>query len=74
MNPIAKRRFLLYLWSMKSSTTDRMEGAGQTAKGNARAAIGKLTDNQKMRDRGMAEQISGKIQSKIGDIKKVFGK
>ena len=27
-----------------------------------------------MRDRGTAEKLGGKVQSKVGDVKKVFGK
>jgi len=71
---MAKWRSVSYFSLMKSSTTDRIEGAGKTAKGNVRAAIGKAAGNQEMQDRGTAEKVTGKLQSKIGDVKKVFGK
>ena len=74
IHPMAKRHSLSYFCGMKSSTTDKIEGAGQTAKGNVREAMGKLAGNQKMRDRGTVEKVAGKLQSKLGDVKKVFGK
>jgi uncharacterized protein YjbJ (UPF0337 family) len=33
---------------------------------------GKATRNPDLRDRGMAEKAGGKVQRKIGDVKKVF--
>jgi uncharacterized protein YjbJ (UPF0337 family) len=35
---------------------------------------GEAAGNSDLRDRGAAEKAGGKIQRKIGDVKKVFGK
>lgn len=44
------------------------------AKGAVKEKAGKLTGNTETQDRGTAEKIGGKIRSKVGDVKKVFGK
>ena len=59
---------------MKSSTTDKIQGAARAAMGSAKKIVGKQIDDQQMQDQGSEEKISGKVQSKVGDIKKVFGK
>ncbi len=58
---------------MKSSTKDKVKGTIKEAKGKAKEEAGKATGNRDMRDRGIAEKTGGKIQRKVGDIKKVFG-
>jgi uncharacterized protein YjbJ (UPF0337 family) len=30
--------------------------------------------NPDLRDRGTAEKVAGKVERKVGDVKKVFGK
>jgi len=59
---------------MKSSTKDKAEGALHEVKGKAKEVAGKITDNPKLTTEGKAEQLAGKAQGKVGDIKKVFGK
>jgi uncharacterized protein YjbJ (UPF0337 family) len=59
---------------MKTSTTDKIEGAAHQVKGKAKEAAGKLIGNPDMRDEGTVENAEGKVQSKVGDVKKVFGK
>jgi uncharacterized protein YjbJ (UPF0337 family) len=39
-----------------------------------REKAGQASGNPNLRDRGTAEKVSGKIQKKVGDVKKVFGK
>jgi uncharacterized protein YjbJ (UPF0337 family) len=34
---------------------------------------GKITDNPKLEAKGKAEKIAGKVQEKVGQIKKVLG-
>ena len=58
---------------MKSSTKDRAEGKFHEAKGKVKEMAGKLTDNPKLEARGTGEKIAGKVQEKIGDVKKVVG-
>jgi len=58
---------------MKSSTTDKIKGTFKEAKGNVKEKTGKATGNPDLRDRGTAEKAGGKVQRKVGDVKKVFG-
>lgn len=60
--------------SMKSSKTDKIEGALHEAKGKIKEVTGKLIGNPKLQNRGTVEKVRGKIQRKVGDLKKVFGK
>jgi uncharacterized protein YjbJ (UPF0337 family) len=57
---------------MKSSTRDKIEGAFKEAKGKMKEETGNATRNPDLRDQGTAEKIGGKVQRKIGDVKKVF--
>ncbi len=59
---------------MKSSTKDKIEGAAHEAKGKLKEIVGKAVGNPDLQDRGTAEKIAGKVQRKVGDVKKVFGK
>ena len=59
---------------MKSSTKDQAEGAIHGLKGKAKEIAGKVTDNPKLEAEGTGEKIAGKVQEKIGQVKKVFGK
>jgi len=36
--------------------------------------IGKGIGNQDLQDRGTVEKVGGKVERKVGDVKKVFGK
>ena len=60
--------------NMKSSTTDKIQGAAHEAKGKLKEIAGKVIGNPDLQDRGAAEKIAGKVQRKVGDVKKVFGK
>jgi uncharacterized protein YjbJ (UPF0337 family) len=59
---------------MKSSTTDKVKGRAREAKGKVKESAGRAVGNPNLRDRGTAEKVSGKVQRKVGDVKKVFGK
>jgi uncharacterized protein YjbJ (UPF0337 family) len=58
---------------MKSSTKDRVKGRINEAKGKVKEKAGQAAGNPNMQDRGTAEKIGGKVQRKVGEIKKVFG-
>jgi uncharacterized protein YjbJ (UPF0337 family) len=58
---------------MKSSTKDKIKGTLEEAKGGAKEKAGKATGDPDMQDRGTIEKTGGKIQRKVGDVKKVFG-
>jgi uncharacterized protein YjbJ (UPF0337 family) len=59
---------------MNSSTTDKIKGGIREAKGKVKEEAGKAIGNPDLRDRGVAEKVAGKVQNKVGDVKKVFGK
>ena len=59
---------------MKSSTKDQVEGTFHELKGKVKEVAGKLSDNPKLEAEGTGEKIAGKVQGKIGQVKKVFGK
>ncbi len=59
---------------MNSSTTDKIKGTAHEVAGKVKEEAGKSTGNPNLQDRGAAEKAAGKVQRKVGDIKKVFGK
>ena len=59
---------------VKSSTKDKIKGRIDEAKGKVKEKTGEETGDSDLRDRGTGEKAVGKIQRKIGDVKKVFGK
>ena len=59
---------------MKSGTEDQAEGKFLKIKGRLKEIVGELSDNPKLEDEGTAEKIAGKVQGKIGQVKKVLGK
>jgi uncharacterized protein YjbJ (UPF0337 family) len=59
---------------MKSGDRDKTEGTFHEVKGKAKEVAGKLSDNPKLEGKGISEKIAGKIQKKIGQVKKIFGK
>jgi uncharacterized protein YjbJ (UPF0337 family) len=59
---------------MKNSTQDQVEGKFHEAKGTVKELAGQLTDNPKLEAEGVGEKVAGKVQKKIGEIKKVLGK
>ena len=59
---------------MKSSTKDQAEGKFHGVKGKIKEVAGKLSDNPKLEGKGKGEKIAGKVQEKIGQVKKVLGK
>jgi uncharacterized protein YjbJ (UPF0337 family) len=59
---------------MKSSTHDKVKGTAKEGVGKVKEETGKAIGNQKLRDRGTAEKVAGKVERKVGDVKKVFGK
>jgi uncharacterized protein YjbJ (UPF0337 family) len=59
---------------VKSSTKDKIKGRIDEAKGKVKEKTGEAAGDSDLRDRGTAEKAVGKVQRKIGDVKKVFGK
>ena len=59
---------------MEDSTKDKIKGAVDQTSGKIKEKVGQATDNPDLHDEGTAEKVGGKVQDKIGDVKKVFGK
>jgi uncharacterized protein YjbJ (UPF0337 family) len=60
--------------TMKSSTSDEVEGKYHKAKGKIKETSGELIGDRDLEAEGSAEKTEGEIQEKKGQIKKVFGK
>jgi len=61
------------VFRMKSSTKDRAKGRLQEAKGSVKEKAGRAARDPNLQDRGTAEKVGGKVQRKVGEVKKVFG-
>lgn len=59
---------------MKSSTRDNVEGKMHQVKGKVKETVGRVVKDREMEAEGIAENIGGKAQEKIGELKKVTGK
>jgi uncharacterized protein YjbJ (UPF0337 family) len=59
---------------MNDSTTDKVEGTLHDLKGTIKEKVGHATNDPEMEAEGTDEKLAGKIQNKVGDIKKVFEK
>jgi len=59
---------------MKESTKDQVEGKLHEVKGTLKEIAGKLSDDRELEGEGTGEKIAGKIQEKIGQIKRVLEK
>ena len=59
---------------MEESTKDKIQGKINDLTGKAKEKVGDATNNPDLHDEGQDDQLKGKVQSKIGDIKKVFEK
>ena len=59
---------------MKSSTKDKAEGGFYKVKGKFKEILGKLSGKPKLEAEGKDEEIAGKVQEKIGQVKKAVGK
>jgi uncharacterized protein YjbJ (UPF0337 family) len=59
---------------MTESMKDKIEGTVHEAKGAVKEKVGHATNDPDMENEGSGENLGGKVQKKIGDIKKVFEK
>lgn len=58
---------------MKNSTKDKAKGRFHEVKGKMKEVAGKLSNNPKMKAEGTREMIAGKVQGKVGGVKKILG-
>ncbi len=59
---------------MKSSTRDEAEGKLHQVKGKIKEIAGKVILNPDLEADGIDENMAGKAQKKLGQIKEVLGK
>jgi uncharacterized protein YjbJ (UPF0337 family) len=59
---------------MKSSSEDKVKGTAKEAIGTVKEKAGKAVGNPNLQDRGTTQKVAGKVQQKVGDVKKVFNK
>lgn len=59
---------------MKPSTKDQIKGKLHLLKGKAKQTAGQVTNNPNLEAEGQAEKIAGQVQTKVGQIEKVFEK
>jgi uncharacterized protein YjbJ (UPF0337 family) len=59
---------------MKDSTKDRIEGGAHELKGKVKEIVAQAMNDPDLAAEGTDEELGGKIQKKVGDVKKVFGK
>jgi uncharacterized protein YjbJ (UPF0337 family) len=58
---------------MKSSMIYQAEGTFHQVRGSFKEFAGRLSDNSKLEAAGIREKITGRVQERIGQIKKVWG-
>jgi uncharacterized protein YjbJ (UPF0337 family) len=58
---------------MKESTKDKIEGSAHEPKGKVKEKVAHVTNDPDLAAEGTDEKLGGKIQKKVGDVKKVFG-
>ncbi|SDS78060.1 CsbD family protein [Pseudomonas fuscovaginae UPB0736] len=57
-----------------SSTGDKIKGTANEAVGNIKQAIGKATDNDRLRAEGKAQELKGEAQKAKGNVKETIKK
>jgi uncharacterized protein YjbJ (UPF0337 family) len=48
---------------------DRVEGAAKNVGGKVKEAAGKVTGDEKLKRKGQADQVAGKVQNVVGGVK-----
>lgn len=57
-----------------SSTSDKAKGMANEAVGNVKQAVGKATDNDKLRAEGKVQELKGEGQQAKGEVKDAIKK
>ncbi len=52
---------------------DELEGKAQALKGKVKQAAGDLTDNSRLHDEGVADEVAGKTQDALGRVRRRVG-
>jgi uncharacterized protein YjbJ (UPF0337 family) len=59
---------------MKASTSNKLNGGANIAKGNAKQVAGKALGKPLLQARGRGQEIAGKVQVEVGKRQKAKGK
>lgn len=59
---------------MKPSTENEIAGRVHEVKGTIKEKVGELTNDPDLESEGVGERIAGKVQKKIGQVKKAVEK
>jgi uncharacterized protein YjbJ (UPF0337 family) len=59
---------------MKQSTKETAKGKFHELRGKVKEKIGRATNNPDLEGEGQVEKIAGKVQGKVGQVRKVLGK
>jgi uncharacterized protein YjbJ (UPF0337 family) len=59
---------------MNTGTKDQIEGTAHEAKGKVKEVVGQALNNPDLEAEGRAENLGGKIQKKVGQVKQLFDK
>jgi uncharacterized protein YjbJ (UPF0337 family) len=59
---------------MSEGDKDHVKGQFHEVKGKVKEKVGRATNNPDLEDEGTGEKIAGKVQKKVGQVKKVFEK
>jgi uncharacterized protein YjbJ (UPF0337 family) len=52
---------------------DELEGKAEKVKGKAKQAVGDLTDDERLRDEGVADEAAGNAQEGLGKARRKVG-
>lgn len=58
---------------MKASTSNKTRGAGNVAAGKTKQVVGKVIRSPKLRAKGIAQEVGGRIQQSVGKKQKARG-
>jgi uncharacterized protein YjbJ (UPF0337 family) len=58
---------------MKQSTKDRATGNAHEIKGKIKKEAGRILKKPALQDEGADEELTGKVQRKVGEVEKVAG-
>jgi uncharacterized protein YjbJ (UPF0337 family) len=59
--------------SRRVMNSDELEGKAEELKGKVKKATGDLTDNDRLRDEGAADEAAGKVQDTVGRGRRKVG-
>jgi uncharacterized protein YjbJ (UPF0337 family) len=59
---------------MKNSTSNKIDGTLNEAKVKVKEGAGRVANKPDLEAEGTAEKIAGKVEKKVGEVKRVVGR